>query len=227
MDDQNLPVTWPELRRAFEDEGSLRDIVVRDTSAVHWQRALEFLRARGRDAGAQLTMEPEPLPDRVEEIIGLRDDRSVWLRFVTNVLDIKCHFFGPGQIELDVHPGQITTPDAAAALLDFMRGLAEAVGSQVQLTDENVHEPLWTWLKYDPSTAAWTKGQRFDVTLGPGTTWHARSAGQRLLDDVRRRATLTLTRPHRRPDLMAEVRELIWDWDPVGLASDAPSDEYD
>lgn len=96
------------------------------------------------------------------------------------------------------------------------------------MTDENIHEPMWTWLTYDPGVGAWTKAQRFDVTREPGTTWHARNPAQRLVDDVRRRATLTLTRPDRRPDLTAEVRALVWDWDPVGLASlGSPPDEYD
>jgi hypothetical protein len=226
--ERGLPIAWPELRLAFIDDGSLRDIVVPDTSEADWRRALDFLRARGRDAGTQLTTEPEPLPERVQDIFGLWDEQSVCLRFVTNLLDIKCHFFGPGQIELDVHPGQLATPDAAAALLVFMRELGEAVGRRVLFTDENRHDPMWVWLTYDPTTRAWAKGQRFDVTLGPGTTWHARNPAQRLADDVRRRARLTLTRPDRRPELLAEVRALVWDWDPVGLASlGSPRDEYD
>lgn len=100
----------------------MRDIVVRDTSAVEWQRALDFLRAQAREAGAQLTTEPDALPERVEEIFSLWDDRSVSLRLVTRLLDIKCHFFGPGQIELDAHPGQVTTPEAAAAYLTSSEG---------------------------------------------------------------------------------------------------------
>lgn len=210
------------------DDGSLRDIVISDTSEPDWQRALDFLRARGGDPDAQVTTEPERLPDRVEDIFGLWDDQTVCLRFVTNLLDIKCHFFGPGQIELDVHPGQITTPDAAAALLDFMAELGEAVGRRVLLTDENAHDPMWTWLAYDPTSQAWTTGPRFDVTFGPGTAWHARNPAQRLADDVRRRVALTLTRPDRQPELLAGVRALVWDWDPVGLASlGSPADEYD
>ncbi len=87
---------------------------------------------------------------------------------------------------------------------------------------------MWTWLTYDPGPEAWTKGQRFDLKIGPGSTWHARNPAQRLVDHVRRRATLTFTRPDRRPDLMADVRALVWDWDPVGLASlGSPPDEYD
>jgi hypothetical protein len=60
------------------------------------------------------------------------------------------------------------------------------------------------------------------------TAWHARNPAQRLADDIRRRVALTLTRPDRQPDLLAEVRALVWDWDPVGLASlGSPPDEYD
>ncbi len=74
----------------------------------------------------------------MDEIFRLWDDQSVWLRFVTKHLDIKCHFFGPGQIELDVHAGQITEPEVALALFDFVRGLGDAVDRPVHLTDENM-----------------------------------------------------------------------------------------
>jgi len=62
---------------------------------------------------------------------------------------VNCHFFGPGQIEFDIDPREITDPAAFTLLLNFMVDVGAAVEKEVRLTPENA--PDHVLLRYNPA----------------------------------------------------------------------------
>ena len=153
--DANLPVPWPYLQTALRPDGSLRDIVVLDTTIDDWDRAYRFVGGLAASGEAQLVPDPGPLPETISEVFALRTgDNMPMLGINLGDVRLNCHFFGELEIEFDVRPNDVHTEARARSLLTFMHGLAQAVDRPVHLTEENVHE--WRWLTFDPRTDTWT-----------------------------------------------------------------------
>jgi hypothetical protein len=153
--DSSLPVPWSQLQAALKPDGSLRDIVVLDTTMEDWERAYRFVRGLFTSGDARLVPDPDPLPKSILDVFALTaSDTMPKLGIHLGDVRLNCHFFGEREIEFDVWPSDVSTEARAELLLTFMDGLATAVGRPVHLTEENVHE--WRWLTFDPGTGAWT-----------------------------------------------------------------------
>jgi hypothetical protein len=162
-DTHTLPVSWPDLQRVFYPDGSLRDLIIRSDDLRDWQAAYEY--AQGLVARGRATMETQPptLPSNVDEIFELRQIDVVGMLLFVGPVQINCHFFG-GPIEFDVEPREVSTPEAASSVVEFVEGLADAVDKRVSVTEESV--PADVWLTYDPATRGWEKGPMFDTNVG-------------------------------------------------------------
>jgi hypothetical protein len=139
-----------------DDEDSLVDIVVRDTDALAWDRAIAFASARP-GAAYEVDGKPSALPANLD---GIRTDDGYQLgHFWIPVAGcmINCHYYGEDdEIEFDIDPRDVTSDEIAREVLTFVEGLARAIGRPVHLTPESLHErPM---LSFDPAAPGWSPG---------------------------------------------------------------------
>lgn len=155
MTADRLPLPWKDLRRAFEFDGSLRDIVIADADLTLWQQAVDHVRGLGRAGPIQDDEGRTPLPHAVEEIFRLAAQGDARLSVDLGGIRINCFFFTDDEIEFDLDPREVASEQDAKRVLGFMRGLAEATSRQVDLRDES---HLARWLTFDPATSRWILG---------------------------------------------------------------------
>jgi hypothetical protein len=58
-------------------------------------------------------------------------------------IDLACHFFAQNEIELDLVPGAVRTPEQADGLRRFLGGLADLLDREVLLTGEKEREQVY------------------------------------------------------------------------------------
>ncbi len=132
---------WQDCAKAFNVDGSLRDIYVQDTTVVDWEVFL----------GAVSTMttnlfvdgEPLPLPTEVKEIYRDNEKKSFLLEIHLGQVTVNCHFFTKDEIELDIDPAQVTTQTELDSIVAFLAVVGRALGKDVMLTDENLPSSIW------------------------------------------------------------------------------------
>lgn len=154
MIDEGLPIPWKDLRRAFNFDGSLRDIVVLKADRQLWQQAIDYVRQLDRAGSVHMDESAPPLPNDVGDIFALSAQGEARLTIDLGGIRVNCFFFADDEIEFDLDPREVTSEADATSLLSFVRGLGEAAGRKVHLTEENAHE--WRWLTFDPVTSAWS-----------------------------------------------------------------------
>jgi hypothetical protein len=138
----------------FEEDGSLRDIYVFDTTPEDWGRFLEWAR-RSYPTEFRVGYEPREMPDDLAAILELWRNDPVLLAIFVDGVQINCHFFRParwpGELELDVDPTEVRTPEQGRLVLDFLKQLGDAMNRTALLTAEN--SPEIVIYRYEPQTA--------------------------------------------------------------------------
>jgi hypothetical protein len=159
------PLDWSELRKAFIDDGSLRELVVWDTDEEIWQRAVRYVRDIERLGQAAATWKPTPLPSASAALTLAAAGTSVSLSITIDGLLINTFFWDPSEIEFDLDPRAVSTAEKALVVLGFMAGMARAVGRPTHLTPESAHDK--PWLTFDPIGGAWSFVDLSDDEPGP------------------------------------------------------------
>ena len=125
----------------FGVDGSLRDIYVLDTTVADWQRLLDVLNAGPRRLEYGNGDGPAPPPTDAAAVFGEAGRNTMHLLSVDlGGVRANCHFFWTGEIEFDLDPREVRTPDDAAAVFAFMRALGRGLRKPVRLTPENAEE---------------------------------------------------------------------------------------
>jgi hypothetical protein len=151
---RTLELDWKKQRPDFEPDGSLRDIYVLDTTLDDWSRVLAMLQAGPYRAMSTLDGKPAPLPADPQELFSEANRHRYGLEVLVADIKLACHFFIPGEIELDFFPNGIG-PTQLGAILGFMADLGDLLGKHVLMSPENLPDiPLFA---YDPATrkASW------------------------------------------------------------------------
>lgn len=134
----------------WECDGSLRDIYVQHTEAVHWDR---FDRLLGRyEYRYTFDGVAAPFPGS-RSALANRDGSHVLSILLRGPVVVCCHFFIPGQIELDLSPKDVTGPLAHDQVLSFVENLAQALELPADITPENAERS--PFLTYTPQTRSW------------------------------------------------------------------------
>nr|WP_322770105.1 hypothetical protein [Frankia sp. Cr1] len=130
---------WDDVREWFdpEENGSLPDVHVPDTTIADWQAVVDLVRSRGWAYEYSVDGRVVRLPHRVEDMLNRRNGRAgmlkVWL--APDVLAI----FRPyvlERIDFDVDLRQLQGQDRLDVLCQFMRAIGRALGKPVVLTPE-------------------------------------------------------------------------------------------
>jgi hypothetical protein len=155
-----------EHREAFEcaDDGSLRDLLVLDTTIADWDLVLEHLRASGRSLRFSRDQRETPLPAQAAEIFALREQEATLLVVEVAGMQLHSHFFWREAIDFDLERREVTSKQRYQALLAFMLELGEVTGKRVVLAAEGAEPGRFApWFDL-PAGATWP------TFISPGST---------------------------------------------------------
>jgi len=122
--------------------GELRDILVSDTDLRDWQRVVDYVRTLPRAGSFTLDAAPAVLPESASDIFALREQAVTSLRIDVAGVLVVAHFFDPSEIELDFDPRDVKTDAQRAALLAFIRSLADLLDKPVVVAPEGSHDEV-------------------------------------------------------------------------------------
>ena len=134
----------------FEDDGSLRDIFVLNTSGQDWQIMLDFLRQSSYSFEFTIDGTARELPDSAKTIFDLRQEHSTQLCIDKQELIINSFFFTEEEIDFDIHPRDINTDDKVEHLLEFMRTISRLLHKEIILTPQMSETN--PWYRFNPVT---------------------------------------------------------------------------
>jgi hypothetical protein len=141
---------FDDIAALWECDGSLRDIYVQNTDAVHWAR---FDRLLGQYACTyRFDWVALPFPGSRNALMNHEAFHELSIQLEGPVV-ICCHFFTPGQLELDISPREVTGPFQHDQVLSFVENLAEALELPADITPENCEDK--PFLTYVPRTRSW------------------------------------------------------------------------
>lgn len=134
----------------WERDGSLRDIYVQGTEAVHWVR---FDRLLSRYE-CTYTFDGVTIPfPGSHSVLGNRNGTHLLSILLDGPIVINCHFFIPEQLELDISPEEIAGPSDHNQVLSFVESLAYTLQLTVDITPENWEQK--PFLTYVPQRKSW------------------------------------------------------------------------
>jgi len=139
-----------EVVGLWERDGSLRDIYVQDTEAVHWDRFDQLLSRYKCSYIFDGVAAPFP---GSHSALGNREGLHALSILLDGPVEICCHFFIVHQLELDISPKEITGPRAHDEVLSFVENLAEALELSADITPENAEQ--MPFLTYVPQSRTW------------------------------------------------------------------------
>lgn len=133
----------------WDRDGSLRDIYVQNTKAVHWDRFDQLL----SQYKCTYTFDGLPLPFPGSRSALANREGSHLLSILLDGPVINCHFFIPEQLELDISPKEVEESLGHERVLTFVENLAEALEFPADITPENCEQK--PFITYFPETKSW------------------------------------------------------------------------
>jgi hypothetical protein len=139
-----------DLAGLWERDGSLRDIYVQDTEAVHWARFDRLL----SQYECTYTFDGVALPfPGSHSVLANREGSHVLSIRLDSPVVICCHFFIPEQLELDISPSEVAGPSEHEQVLSFVENVADVLGLSADITPENGERT--PFLTYMPQIKSW------------------------------------------------------------------------
>lgn len=134
----------------WERDGSLRDIYVQDTGAVHWERFDQLLSHYECSYAFDGVVAPFP---GSHSVLENREGSHLLSILLDGRIQIYCHFFIAEQLELDISPKEITGQFEHEEVLLFVENLARALKLPADITPENSEQK--PFLTYSPNSKTW------------------------------------------------------------------------
>jgi len=151
---------WQEVKGAFLQDGSLRDIFVLGSKLDDWPIVLEVLKTGEYQLRFSHGGVVQSLPADIEKTIQKNYELGYLLQVDLGGPVLHCHFFPEGEIEFDLDPREVFSIDVAEKVFSFMSRLGSAVKKPVHLTGENMKE--WLLFAYEPHTGQIVKKTEYD-----------------------------------------------------------------
>jgi hypothetical protein len=122
----------------WECDGSLRDIYLQNTEAVHWKRFDQLLSHYEISYTFDGVVAPFP---GSHSVLENRKGSHVLSIFLSDPVQICCHFFIAEQLELDISPKEITGSAEHEEVLSFVENLAAALELSADITPKTQSKP--------------------------------------------------------------------------------------
>ncbi len=133
---------WNNLKSHFEQDGSLRDIIVTSESRNSWELFFAALKSAEYPHAFTHGGNIATLPDSIDSIWKLQNANPTLLSVQVGELLVNCHFFKSYEIEFDIDPKDINSETDFVVLLNFLSWLNKSIKSSVVLTYENSREEV-------------------------------------------------------------------------------------
>jgi hypothetical protein len=140
----NFSLSWDEYKKAFEPDGSWRDIYLTETEAKTWKTLLEFLLETDYPKKFFVNKSERALTTNAWQIF--QDQKKNLLSLLTidvNGVTLNCHFFDQNEIEFDFDPREVKDEQNALAIFEFMSQIGAELEKDVFLTEEDAAEDAW------------------------------------------------------------------------------------
>ncbi|MBL4826135.1 MAG: protein export chaperone SecB [Spongiibacteraceae bacterium] len=132
---------WNEISPEFETDGSLRDIYAEDVDPSIWNSFVAELKRSDYKVEFSHGDAKKDLPDDFDTVRGMQKTNPttlcIWL---SESIQLNCHFFVETEIELDVSPHDIQCEKSYLLLIRFLKWLARLTSREVKLTHEGAQE---------------------------------------------------------------------------------------
>ena len=103
---------WSEIKSEFEADGSLRDIYVEDINPSIWNLLISEVKRSSYEVRFYHGDDKTVLPNDLDTIKAMQQNNPtilcIWL---TEGIQLNCHFFVDTEIELDVSPHDVQSED--------------------------------------------------------------------------------------------------------------------
>lgn len=143
-------MNWPQIAPHFRYDGALRDIYIHNTSKDDWAHVWNFLLINRSRLSFSIDGAVTSPPLTVGQVFDMRRVHAVTASYILGKQRLNCHFFAEQEVEFDLNPCDVTGPDEAEQLEEFLRVLGRVTGKQVSLTHENA--PYDVIARFDPTT---------------------------------------------------------------------------
>jgi hypothetical protein len=140
---------WKILKeKIYYEDGSFRDILIKDTTVQDWSLWINFVNANYRvRIDNYKTVEDYGQID-LNKVTELWDDEELECFYATIFVgnaEVNVHFFGSTDIENDILPKEISSIEDHEQIVAYMMGISKALNKEVILTPDNTaDEPLIT-----------------------------------------------------------------------------------
>jgi len=132
---------WHDIKPELETDGSLRDIYVEDIDSSIWNAFIAEVKRSDYKIEFSHGDAEKDLPDELNTIKGMQQTNPTTLYiWLTENIQLNCHFFVETEIELDVSPHDIQCENSYLQLVSFLKWLALVTSREVKLTHEGTQE---------------------------------------------------------------------------------------
>jgi hypothetical protein len=136
-------MSWSSISQMDDEESLLLDLYVPGAGLNGWRAFVDFVRTGHFPFDVSRGNESVDLPSHVEAFFVGPDEPMWMLRLHVGHIDVHCYFFTEDEIELDLLSRDVTTDAEAEVLFALMLKIADAVGRECRLTNENdIEHPL-------------------------------------------------------------------------------------
>ena len=132
---------WNSVKNEFEADGSLRDLLVLDTSEDIWNSLISAVSNSPYSSSFRHSDNIVQLPQTFAEIKTLQESEPTILSIdIGNRITLNCHFFVSVEIELDLDPKEMNNENDYLCLMGFLSWLHAITKLSVIVTHEGSPE---------------------------------------------------------------------------------------
>jgi hypothetical protein len=131
----SVEMLWNDVSQIFETDGSLRDVIVRETSVSDWDKLISLSLLLG-NVSYERDGETAVFPTSAARVLADLG-HSHCMKIDLGGPVANAHFFTSEEIELDLDPSEIESQAALDKVLGFCSELSLAVERDVAITEES------------------------------------------------------------------------------------------
>lgn len=137
---------WNDVSQIFEADGSLRDVIVRETSEADWDKLIRLSFSLG-SVSYENDGKTQELPTSAAQLLG-DSDHAHCMKIDLGGPVANAHFFTSEEIELDLDPREVGSQAALDKVLGFCRKLSLELERDVAITEESNPDAVLFWYSF-------------------------------------------------------------------------------
>ena len=141
-----METSWSEIKsKVYYQDGSLRDIYVLNASKEDWEKWADYVNQRYSvhfyNEGDDIS-EDQVNFALVVELWEQKQGFQASATILVGNTQIKSHFFDEMEIENDIDPSEICSPEDHEKLLAYLKDISVLLGKEVIITPENAPDMI-------------------------------------------------------------------------------------